>query len=762
MHSNKNWEAERQRHKRVEQELGEENLRLQKRVADLEVAADARASQSKSEAKKVMEEKDRLAFELEEWHGKCDRLNRELEDYREEKRRLRKEITDLTFTNDELQEKVAYYQRKYKNAISDYEEELVRKQNGEGALRSDQTLRKLMEIEEKLSNINVAAREVSEEDSKQEDVDTEKLLEEGSENFEKNLTSYQLQKGKGKNLLKKLTRKILRKEELKNAHIQNLFKLDEIDLKDRENEYKNLLKAMGALYYANRSAKVISDFFNLWKAATAAALEQIEEQPCEESQKSKPAKPAIEINTELANKNTHGNDALLSELQINTNKEPSGVEDRAIILRGRERPEQAIRIHDEYKESPEAKDGSCGNSSESCEIPAEKESEVRDRAQAKAGGARGEVRMGQCELKNGQEEYYEPRNDEEMEPVRDLELKEDIPEVKKKALEKAKPKKSGTMEANKNELRLSPESKTQSLGEDSKGLSEPGLNTHPRPDLEPITESKSKARKVHLKDIDDDELNKLIAQLRDHLIEELQSQKQSESESPAEKVVRVEFKGSATEIYHKLVKGLADYFFNIFCQAVKYAKAKNMYDFLQNYRKTLAVLIDALRKLRTIAGHPIFMLIALAMEMKTIDKIADCEIPGNECRVIVIELVRKQLMVLPGMSKSELVAAELYNWCGEILGRIGNPDLQTEEDIYKYVYQLLAVMYRCSKDDRPSLLHRDYRRLIEGTLAKALQGYFREYRRHEESVVGEEDSAASLGINRHMFCKYPFLKKLLN
>eukprot|EP00826_Nyctotherus_ovalis_P039496 TRINITY_DN3803_c0_g3_i1.p1 TRINITY_DN3803_c0_g3~~TRINITY_DN3803_c0_g3_i1.p1 ORF type:complete len:513 (-),score=157.19 TRINITY_DN3803_c0_g3_i1:615-2153(-) len=512
-----------------------------------------------------MEEKDRLAFELEEWHGRCDRVNRELEDYREEKKRLRKEITDLTFTNDELQERVAYYQRKYKNAISDYEEELIRKQNGEGALRSDQTLKKLMEIEEKLSNINVAVREVSEEDSKQEDVDTEKLLEEDPENIEKNLTSYQLQKGKGKNLLKKLTRKILQKEELKNAHIQNLFRLDEIDLKDRENEYENLLKAMGALYYANRKVKLTSEFFNYWKAATAAALEQIEEQPCEESQKSKPTKPVIEINTELANKDIHGNDGLLNELQINTNKEPSGVEDEAMLLRRRERPEQAIRIDDKYKESPEAKDESYGEDFESNEEP-----ELGDYSEARDGKER--------ELK---EEYYETKNGEETEPVRDLELKEDTPEVKKRPSEKTKPKKSGTMESNKNELRLSPESKTQSLAEDSKGLSEPGSKVHPRPNLEPIIESKSKIKGVHLKDIDDEELNKLIAQLRDHLIEELQTQNQSEPESPG-KIVRVEFKGSATEIYYKLIKGLTDYFFNIFCQAVKYAKSKNMYAFVES------------------------------------------------------------------------------------------------------------------------------------------------------------------------------------
>jgi len=150
------------------------------------------------------------------------------------------------------------------------------------------------------------------------------------------------------------------------------------------------------------------------------------------------------------------------------------------------------------------------------------------------------------------------------------------------------------------------------------------------------------------------------------------------------------------------------------------------------------------------------------MEMKSIDQILDYAIPNGECMFSLYMIVKKQLTVLPGMTKSELVSAELYNWCGEILGKIGQPNLQTEEDIYKYVYQLLAVMYRCSKNDKPTLLHKDYRMFIEANLIKSLEMYFREYKKHEESITNEEDAVSSLGINRHLFCKYPFLKQMFN
>ena len=554
--SNKNREEERERYKRCEQELREENLRLQKRINDYEVTLDAKTNQHRSELHKIMEEKDRLAYELEEWHGKCDGLNRDIEDQKEEQRRLRKEITDLTFTNDELQERVAYYQRKYKNVVNEYEDELARKQNEEGALKSDLTLKKLMEIEEKLSNINIVhpEKDVSE-DSKQGGTDTEKLLEGDSENFEKNLANYQLQKGKGNNLLKKLTRKILQKEELKNAHVQNLFKLNEIDLKDKENEYKNLLKAMGALYYANRSVRLMAELFDHWKTVTAEALEQIEEQPCEESQKGKPIKPGIEINTELTNKEALDNEALLNELQINTNKEPSNVEDNAMLIHRKEKPEQAIRIDDEYKDNYEG----------------DKDNSEQDKEDSK------ENDVGQ-EAKDNYDEGFEydeePKKEETTSEqvthskpeAKEIELKSESSESKSKSLKKSSTK----AEPKRN---IVSEVKKQNLVEDIKEL--PGFKVQARSNLEIITESKSKPKKVQLKDIDQEELNNLLAQLREHIIEELRTESKKETESP-EKVTKIEFRGNATEIYYKLIKGITDYFFNIFCQAVKYSKTKNV------------------------------------------------------------------------------------------------------------------------------------------------------------------------------------------
>eukprot|EP00831_Metopus_contortus_P008278 TRINITY_DN13183_c0_g1_i2.p1 TRINITY_DN13183_c0_g1~~TRINITY_DN13183_c0_g1_i2.p1 ORF type:complete len:166 (-),score=50.50 TRINITY_DN13183_c0_g1_i2:70-567(-) len=84
-------------------------------------------------------------------------------------------------------------------------------------------------------------------------------------------------KGSSKDLLPILTKKILNKKHLNNPHIISLFKLYKIKLDDKPNEYKNLLRAMGALYYANMGMEWVKGSFNVWKEATLQKIKDREE-----------------------------------------------------------------------------------------------------------------------------------------------------------------------------------------------------------------------------------------------------------------------------------------------------------------------------------------------------------------------------------------------------------------------------------------------------------------------------------------------------
>eukprot|EP00826_Nyctotherus_ovalis_P004923 TRINITY_DN11093_c0_g3_i1.p1 TRINITY_DN11093_c0_g3~~TRINITY_DN11093_c0_g3_i1.p1 ORF type:complete len:219 (-),score=73.03 TRINITY_DN11093_c0_g3_i1:150-761(-) len=78
-------------------------------------------------------------------------------------------------------------------------------------------------------------------------------------------------------VLKDLTAQILDKEELQNENVVKRFKLDQIQLDDKENEYKNLLKAMGALYFANRYSKMIQPLFVAWKEKLQEKINDVKE-----------------------------------------------------------------------------------------------------------------------------------------------------------------------------------------------------------------------------------------------------------------------------------------------------------------------------------------------------------------------------------------------------------------------------------------------------------------------------------------------------
>ena len=113
--------------------------------------------------------------------------------------------------------------------------------------------------------------------------------------------------------------------------------------------------------------------------------------------------------------------------------------------------------------------------------------------------------------------------------------------------------------------------------------------------------------------------------------------------------------------------------------------------------------------------------------------------------------------------KTDLLAAELYNWCGEMLEKIRKYNAETDEKLYVLLYKLLTVMYKCSKENKPLLLHENHRRVIEDLMSKALASYFATYQNYQNELLklDQKQEMRSSNLSRHMFCKYPFLKSIL-
>ena len=78
-----------------------------------------------------------------------------------------------------------------------------------------------------------------------------------------------------------------------NEHIRQLFKLEQIKDEEDLHNYKNLLHAMGAIFYTDHGMKALrAKMFQAWMQAMKQKLKK------EPSR----AVPAIQIDTELANK----------------------------------------------------------------------------------------------------------------------------------------------------------------------------------------------------------------------------------------------------------------------------------------------------------------------------------------------------------------------------------------------------------------------------------------------------------------------------
>ncbi len=123
-----------------------------------------------------------------------------------------------------------------------------------------------------------------------------------------------------------------------------------------------------------------------------------------------------------------------------------------------------------------------------------------------------------------------------------------------------------------------------------------------------------------------------------------------------------------------------------------------------------------------------------------------------------------QLTVRANTKKTELIEAQMYNWCSEVLLKLDDRQPATDDHLFKLLHQLLSVMYRCVLDKDVSLLHANHRRLIEQKILRALGDYFVHHERYVQLLLptnpGPEE-VRSPGLNSHMFCKYPFLKELV-
>ncbi len=376
-------EQEKYRTKAEERELREQIRQSERAANEAELAFEARKSKLEHETALVSQERVQLAQEVKTLERKVAAGKKEEDRWLEEERKLRKEMSRLNFANEELTEKVNYWKSKYTTA-----ERMRNDRGSKDSSRDTLKLNRLAEIEQKLDTLavlqkNVTGAVVASSGSKKSrrrhepEVPAEELVDEAEpeqpqevpeqepeaeaeaeEDQPKSGTAAeneaqaeaegegeaegQQEEGNEEEMLRNLTAQILEKDELKNANIVKYFKLDQIQLHDKDNEYKNLLKAMGALYFANRYSKMVPALFSHWKEQLVGRLqaenqddaeEQEEEaqtdsnqlrlradtesdpgpinyddveQQQQQTQEEEEGKPEVEVDTELANQEAEG------------------------------------------------------------------------------------------------------------------------------------------------------------------------------------------------------------------------------------------------------------------------------------------------------------------------------------------------------------------------------------------------------------------------------------------------------------------------
>ena len=222
-----------------------EQLRVkEKKVVELEYSLENTKYKLEREIETLTRQKTQLTQDNRHLEKKLEAAQKETERHAEEEKKMHKEIVKLTYSNEELSDEVQRWKRKC-NATKNIgrKDDLIDTPNTQRLAEIEQKLEIILKHQKNNSNISRAKSPEHESQNTEEDEDEESLEE----------------------LLKNLAGQILEKDELKNANIIKMFKLDQIQLNDKENEYKNLLRAMGGLYFANKYNKLTRILFATWK-----------------------------------------------------------------------------------------------------------------------------------------------------------------------------------------------------------------------------------------------------------------------------------------------------------------------------------------------------------------------------------------------------------------------------------------------------------------------------------------------------------------
>lgn len=243
-------EDEVRRLARVEKEAKDQVKDREKKLAEAEYKLESMRSRLEHEMSVMAKQKEQLKQENASLRKKLSLEQKEEQKHVDNERELRREVARLTYANEELAEEVDRQRKKFANYRS---QAGLQRQGNES---EEQSVNRLAKIERKLETI---LKHQEPQSDNAEDSDEEKSMD---------------------GVLKNLTVQILEKSELQNVHIARMFKLDQINLEDRQNEYKNLLRAMAALYFANRYGKIVPALFDCWKTKfqEKGEVEGIEEQ----------------------------------------------------------------------------------------------------------------------------------------------------------------------------------------------------------------------------------------------------------------------------------------------------------------------------------------------------------------------------------------------------------------------------------------------------------------------------------------------------
>ncbi len=241
---------------------------------------DSKNAKLEYEVSLLTKQKDQLTQELRNMEKKLDMSQREEERHADEERHLRKDLARLTYANEELNDQVRRLKKKGDSSKP--------KKHAEESSTDSIKMQRLAEIERKLEALVKMQKGVARAlDVNQTHNDSrsnaepapEELPNDDTANGKQSMEQIEEESADPEDMLRHLTTQILEKDELRNANIAHMFKLDQIQLHDKSKEYKNLLKAMGALYFANKYSKLVGPLFSHWKEQLRERCQVAEGQP---------------------------------------------------------------------------------------------------------------------------------------------------------------------------------------------------------------------------------------------------------------------------------------------------------------------------------------------------------------------------------------------------------------------------------------------------------------------------------------------------